>query len=451
MRLTYKKILPIIIPTLSLQFSEFGNAAIDGIMIGHYNPLALGGVVIANMTFYFAFTLFIGIVLTVSPLIGHAFGAKSFRLVIRTVRTGACLAFLFSIAIVLLMGFMGSIARNLGLSGITLTSFVLYMNARRWGSFMLVSMPYRFFLTNQKQFTPVIAVSIATLPLNIFLNWVFIYGKLGMVPLGVTGAGFATSLSAAISAVIIVAITSVYARKWRPSLWTRFYKIDFGIARRILKYGIWLGITLAIEISIFAISSIMSAKFDANTGSAFAVVMQMASLCYGLILGTCDGMSIFIAIEAGKGNRSNILRGIVATMTVLTIITLSIAALIHFFPLTAFDLFLNTKSYAYPYIIRPLISVSSLIILYVIIENCVQLQTQILRSLNDTKYLPIIQGIGYLVIAPSTIYMLDYHYNYQLRGILWGIIIGMASTACLLVLRVKYRLKEQHVFEKIET
>ena len=46
--------------------------------------------------------------------------------------------------------------------------------------------------------------SIASVASNIFLNWVFIYGKFGLPEMGVRGAALATSLAAVINVLVIL-------------------------------------------------------------------------------------------------------------------------------------------------------------------------------------------------------------------------------------------------------
>lgn len=46
--------------------------------------------------------------------------------------------------------------------------------------------------------------SICSVTTNIFLNWVFIYGHLGMKPMGVQGAALATTIAAAVNVIVIV-------------------------------------------------------------------------------------------------------------------------------------------------------------------------------------------------------------------------------------------------------
>ena len=451
MKTTFKNILPIIIPSLSLQMIEFGNMAIDSIMVGRYDPLALGGTSLASTLFLFVFVFFLGVILMVGPLVAQASGAKNNVLIVRTVRSACWVAIFSVITIVYIMSYTESLAAALGFDKKT-TQYVLeYMTFKKLTAVGLLILPYRFFLTNQKVFKPIIILSLISLPINALLNWALIYGNLGFDEMGVYGAGLATFISICISVVLIISTATYYANSWGMNLWIRFWKIDFEIIKRILKFGFFIGLMIMIELSLFGIGNIFVAGMDIYSIAAFGVMFQVWNLVFGIQMGIAEGANLYTAYEAGAKRYAPIIKGSIITAIILLIVNVAICSTLYFTPETLYYIFLKPNNPDTISIMPILFSINLLLLILVFLESIIQLPSQLLKSINDTKYLPVIQAIGYLLVAPSVMYITTRIYDYGIFGIMFGMLCGMIVTSSLVTSRLLYSLKPENIFKYVET
>src|SRR5690606_37769189 len=81
--------------------------------------------------------------------------------------------------------------------------YLVAMGASMPGTCLLLASSY--FLQGLSRPKPGMVAMLAMLPLNIFLNWVFIYGERGMPRLGATGAAIATAITQWFGAVTLFA------------------------------------------------------------------------------------------------------------------------------------------------------------------------------------------------------------------------------------------------------
>ena len=424
---------------------------IDSIMVGRYDPLALGGTSLASTLFLFVFVFFLGVILMTGPLVAQASGAKNNVMVVRTVRSACWLAIFSIIAIVYIMSYTESLAIALGFDQKT-TQYVLeYMTFKKLTAVGLLILPYRFFLTNQKVFKPIIILSLISLPINALLNWVLIYGNLGFDEMGVYGAGLATFISMCISVVLIISTATYYANTWGMNLWIKFWKIDFEIIKRIFSFGFFVGLMIMTELSLFGIANIFVAGMDIYSIAAFGVMFQVWSLIFGIQLGIAEGANLYTAYEAGAKRYAPIIKGSIITAIILFIVSGVICCILYFTPETLYHIFLNPNNPDTISMMPILFSINLLLLILIFLESIIQLPSQLLKSINDTKYLPVIQGIGYLLVAPSIMYITTHIYDYGIVGVMFGMFCGMIVTSLLVTSRLLYALKPENIFKYVET
>ena len=148
-------------------------------------------------------------------------------------------------------------------------------------------------------------VTIIALLLNIFLNWIFIYGNLGSDAYGLNGAGYATIISRTFSAIAFVLL--LFYSSNTPIKWTTLKaslknKKWFSFNGQILKLGIPTGLQYFFEIAAFAFAAIMAGWLGSKELAAHQLAITLASLTYMFASGISVGSSINVAKSAGNKN-----------------------------------------------------------------------------------------------------------------------------------------------------
>ena len=151
-------------------------------------------------------------------------------------------------------------------------------------------------------------IILADVALNVFLNWVLVFGHLGFPALGLTGSGWAT-LGARLAAVAVIAVwlrrSPVFATV-RAAPWTGWEPARF---IRLLKLGGPAGGMLLFEAGAFTAAALMMGWLGTVPLAAHQIAIGCASLTFMVPLGLSIAVSLRISKAAGEG-RTDALRPI---------------------------------------------------------------------------------------------------------------------------------------------
>ncbi|MBQ9084264.1 MAG: MATE family efflux transporter [Clostridia bacterium] len=145
-------------------------------------------------------------------------------------------------------------------------------------------------------------VSLASLISNITLNYILIYGKLGLPAMGIKGAALATLISRLIECLIIVIYTFLIEKKLklRPRYLIRFDKklfLDF------VRYGAPLLLGQIVWASNMLIGSgIMGRQSEDGIVAALSMANTMHNLAYVAMNGMANAVGIITGKTVGSGD-----------------------------------------------------------------------------------------------------------------------------------------------------
>lgn len=136
--------------------------------------------------------------------------------------------------------------------------------------------------------------------LNIFLNWVLIFGNLGSPAYGVAGAGAATF----ISRLVMFGLMMMLVWRSAPVRLRRLVRVvEFEAARfrRLLGLGIPSAIQILFEVGMFTIATLMMGWIGARTLAAHQIALNIASFAFMVPLGLSFAVSIRVGEARGRG------------------------------------------------------------------------------------------------------------------------------------------------------
>lgn len=150
-----------------------------------------------------------------------------------------------------------------------------------------------------------VVVNLSSLFVNVFLNWVLIFGKLGMPAMGIRGAALATLIARAVEFIIIMVyfLATDKRLKFRVRDFRRFNKT---LAKDLLRHGspvffnelLWsLGITLQ---SVILGHIRYSAGDPVGANSIAGTVQQLSTI---VIFGLANAAAVSIGTALGEGKR----------------------------------------------------------------------------------------------------------------------------------------------------
>ncbi|MCQ6276607.1 MATE family efflux transporter [Bacillus sp. V3B] len=295
------QLMVILIPILITQVGMYSMNFFDTMMSGHYSAKDLAGVAIGSSLWVPISTGLTGILIAITPIVAQLIGANKEKEVSLSVIQGVYVAMMMTFLILLI----GSFVLNPILNGMELEQGVHkvahdYLIAISFGVFPLfIYNALRSFIDALGKTRISMLIILSALPINAFLNYLFIYGKAGFPELGGVGTGYATALTYWI--LLLFSIVIVYKQK-TFSHYQIFRGLRFVSLKKmgeILLVGIPIGLSIFFETSIFSAVTLFMSEFDTITIASHQIAMNFSSLLYMIPLSISMALTILVGFEIG--------------------------------------------------------------------------------------------------------------------------------------------------------
>jgi MATE family multidrug resistance protein len=305
--------------------------------------------------------------------------------------------------------------------------------------FLLVSasiVPTLFFQV-QRQFAESIGrpwvpmgIILADVVLNAFLNWVLVFGHLGLPALGLVGSGWATLIARA-AAVVVIAVWLRHSPDLavlRAAPWAGWERARFA---RLLRLGVPAAVMLLFETCAFAVSAIMMGWLGTVPLAAHQVALGCAALTFMFPLGLSLAVSMRISKALGEGRREALRPiGFGALFTGLSL-------------MFCFGLIFAVAGRQITAAFTPAPEVASLAARLLLVAAIFQLfdggqviSVGALRGLHDVRVPTALTFVAYWVIALPLGYLLAFKTALGPLGIWTGLAAGLGCAAVLLIGRL---------------
>ena len=296
-----KLLIVILYPILITQVGLYSMNFVDTIMSGRAGANDLAGVAIGSSLWVPIFTGLSGILLAITPIVSHYIGAKQEERVSFSVLQGIYLSIALSLSILVVGSFiLDPILNTMDLQNNVAQIAKEYLIGLSFGIVPLfIYSVLRSFFDALGQTRTTMLVTLTSLPINVFFNYVLIFGKWGFPKLGGVGAGYAS----AITYWFILLIALLVVIKVRPfsayGVFKRFYPVSFSTWKEQLKIGVPIGFSIFFEVSIFAAVTLLMSTYSTETIAAHQAAINFASLLYMIPLSISMALTIAIGFEVG--------------------------------------------------------------------------------------------------------------------------------------------------------
>ncbi len=434
-----KKTIILSLPIVAGQLGHMLMSIVDNIMVGKIGAQALAAASIANAMFMLIMVVGFGLSMAVTPLTAIAFGAGKDK----------------ECGVVLRQSLIVNVLAGILLCGITIgvSEFIQYMNqpaeivgpASLYMKVLGLSMipvmlfqSYRQFAEGVSYLKPAMIIMLFANIVNIFANWVFIYGNLGAPELGLTGAGIATISSRTFMAItlMVVVAKSPILKRFDPTL--NYRKIDFTMMRRLLSIGIPAAFQYFFEVSAFAASSVMIGWIGTAELAAHQIALNLASISFMVAMGISSAGTIRVSNAVGRndipGTRS---AGFAATFLCAGFMATAGLVFILFrfyFP----SLYISEQE-----VIEISASLLVIVAFFQISDGTQAVGIGILRGITDMKIPTLITLTAYWLIGLPCGYILGFSFDMGIFGIWYGLLAALTASALLMMIRFNSKTKHQ--------
>ncbi len=434
-----KKTLFLSLPIVVSQLGQMLMSVVDNIMVGKVGTEALAAASIANAIFTLIMVVGFGLTMAVTPLTAIAFGGGKDEECGIILRQGILVNLLFGFLLCGVTFLFSECIQYLNQPDEIVGPASLYMKVL--GVSMLPLMlfqSYRQFAEGVSFLKPAMVIMLLANIINIFANWIFIYGNLGVAPLGLTGAGIATISSRTFMAVtlMIVIIKSPKMKRFDPTL--NYRKIDFPMMRRLLAIGIPAGFQYFFEVSAFAASSIMIGWMGTVALAAHQIALNLASISFMVAMGISSAGTIRVSNAVGRKDiHGTRIAGFSATL--LCAGFMALAGLIFIL----FRFFLPTLYISEKEVIDISAALLVIVAFFQISDGTQAVGLGILRGMTDMKIPTLITLAAYWLIGLPSGYFMAFKLDMGIYGVWYGLLISLTASAFLMMLRFNSKSKKE--------
>ncbi len=287
-------------PIMAGQVGQMLMGLVDTLMVGHVGTDSLAAAAFANCLISVAFVFGIGILTSVGVLASRAHGAGKDRhkqvilcsSIWLSALVGIMLATILTLALPLLSAFhqppkvLTEAKPFLAILGWSLVPAMVFISSKTFSE--AVSRPM----------FPAVMMYLGV-ALNVFLNWILIFGNLKAPALGLVGAGWATL----ISRIFTMAGTLLFCVRVTGSgfsvLWPNL--VNWSTVQSLIRVGLPVGFQFLSEVGAFAFAAILMGWIGTAALAAHQIAITCAATTFMFPLGISQAVGVRIGQAVGAG------------------------------------------------------------------------------------------------------------------------------------------------------
>lgn len=269
-----------------------------------------------------------------------------------------------------------------------------------------------------------LVVSVISFFVNIFCNYVFIFGKFGFKPMGVMGAALGTL----VARLVELTVTVIYLWKFEKNLRYSWRGLLKPPTRAMLREFRRLGLPAVISDTILALAasviSMILGRMGREVVSAYAVVAVLERLCTVATSGIASASSVVIGQTVGTGEFERAQREGYTFLFMsfgIGLIAMLVVRVAGVWSLALYNLTSDTVLVA-----KSMISASAILVFFQAVQS--SLSKGILRGGGDTRFLMVADVIFQWCASIPL-------------GWLSGLVLGWSPFWVLIMLRIDYIIK----------
>ena len=276
----------------------------DTVMAGHISADALAAVAVGSNALQLQSLIGAGMMMALAPLVAHDYGAGRDTAAGGYMRQAFWIALAMSILPVVVALFAGRIYTAVGTAAPIIPTATAYTQA------ICCAVPAMFALqvltyTSEGlgRTRTIMLMTVMALPVNVLLNWVFMFGHWGAPALGAVGAGVASAITMWLALGFMLLLMKRPSFE-RFSLFAGFEWPSATRLRAILRLGLPFTGSLVIEGSLFIGATLMVSALGATVVAGHQVALSYSLLTYMIPAAFHSATTVRVGHMLGAGLRA---------------------------------------------------------------------------------------------------------------------------------------------------
>jgi len=432
MRTEAKKTIRLALPIILGELAQMALHIIDTAMVGavSYKQLAAAALVISVMNI--PFVIGIGMTISVSQMVSMAHGRSDAQKVSHYFFNGFIVCAITAVVIAAGLVLGKNVLFHLNQNEEVATLAVPFLNLMGISIVpMLLFMTLKQFADGLEYTRTAMVISLAGLPLNVFLNWLLIFGNWGFPRMELIGAGWATLITRTLMFLVLglIILRHVTFRRY-VAVRKKQWKVNRQTIGELLHIGVPSSLQIGMESGAFAVSGILIGTISAIAQAAHQIALSCASFTFMVSMGLAQAGSIRVSNAFGRSDFKKI--NVIGKSTMLTALFYGIFCAI------GFALLRNVLPHAFNKNAEVL-ELAAVLLLYAAVfqisDSTQAISAGLLRGIKDVKIPTVLIAVAYWVIGLPVGYLFGFYFNMGAAGMWLGFITGLTMASLFLISR----------------
>ena len=443
----YMRLLKLALPVIVAQAGQLTTQFADTAMVGQYggvDPVPLAAVSLGSSLFLLIYLAALGLAMAITPLVGEHYARGDRRRVGYLFQNGIVYSLAIGVvgtAIALaLRPFIGVLGEWMSSPGESVEA-VAAMALPYYDMLVWSIMPLMIFLA-VKQFLEGIGntkiamwITLMGNIANVALNYIFIFGKCGIEPMGAEGAGLATLISRVGQMGAIIAVFFLWKRLRIYRTFFSRHAVTLMHISSLIKIGFPISFQMILESAAFILTSILALSFGKVAAGSMQVAFSIANIAWMITVAIGSASTILISHIHGNRHTEELRPTMNATYhlgllwaTLMAIVFVTLRQ-----PIAA--IFTDNAE-----VIALTAELMLLIAIYQFSDSVQGLSISMMRGMQDVKIIMPIVLCSYLILNIPIGILLAYHFDMGCHGLVIGLIVGLSSAALMTALRLRKKV-----------
>ena len=442
----FKALFLMSLPLVAAQLGQTLIGVADAVMAGRISSADLAAVSVGESIWFPLATLVLSILMAITPFTARYFGSKKYDQLSPITYQGLLLAVFLGVGCFFLVRNCSFVFNYMGIDGKLANLTQKYLEAVSWGIPAFAG--YQVFRSVSEglgKMWTVTFVSFLSLAVNVPLNYVFIYGKLGFPAMGGVGCGWASSITMWVMFFVMawVVFSSKGYRKFGLNI--KITRPDFKLLSKLLKIGVPIGLAIFAEAGIFSVIALFVARYGSDVVSAHQIAISFAVLMFMVPLGISMAVTVRVGHALGRGRKDEARLSAFTGLGAAAVFSIFSCAIYLSFPRYIASMYTN---------IPEVIEIASGLFVYAAafqlsdsVQACV---SGALRGYKDATVPMFIVVISYWGVCVPAGAWFGLEQQMGIEGFWASLVVGLTIAALFLFLRLYQVSRENYGTEFVE-
>ncbi len=417
-------------PIIVGQVAQVATGFTDTVMAGRLGPEDLGAIAV-GVNLWIPILLFcIGIMMAVSSMVSHYFGAGQDDEIKDLMRQVLVLAVVLGITAMLAVRGLAGMLSLLDIDPAVSPIAADYIRAVSWGMPAVAGYLALRFMSEGIGYTrPMMIIQLIGLVFNVIGNYILMFGKLGVPAMGAVGAGWATAIVMWLNLLMLLIYARTHARfgtirQSRPRSW------QWRRLRETLRLGIPIALALLSEVGMFAGVAILMGRIGVIEVAAHQVAFNFASIMFMIPLGISSAATIRVGHAMGVGDPAQARFRGTAGITLAGLCMFGTASLMLAYPGLIVSIYTDDMA-----VRQMAVSLLLMAAIFQLSDGIQVAAAGALRGIKDTVVPMLAIFVIYWLFGLPLSYYLGFTRAYGPQGLWFGLIASLTVAAVWLVWR----------------